>query len=601
MAVAGLCLTLLVLWTLLAYQVLPLPLEEPLFAWLRRQWLMEGVAGLTLLGVISITCAQWRRRLLRPNARWWPAWWLWMGWAAISCVYTIDRGASSRSVLALLSYGLLAYLASALVHSTRDVVVWARLLAAVAVIAALKGLFQYTRTFDETLPLLEHLHHSGLPNLQGWGGEVLRDFLVRKRLTSFFGWPNLFAGFLLLTMPLAAGLSAHATGRIGRLGWAAAGFLLGLCFLLTLSMGGWIAAILTGSFAWWLLIKPKREAASRSAPRLATFITLGVTLILVVCVTSFIVAKRARSVILSSLGSRVVYVQGAVNIMRAHPLIGTGTGTFGLAYRSLMPQEESEGEHSAQHAHNTLLEVGAELGLVGLGCFLAFLWQVGRLMAATLQERSADRTSMVRRGLVIGLVGFFLHSLLEQTFVESVTAPFWWIALGVLSGAALRDHAAGQPTLGRSHGVAGSLLPLVTACLGLLLLTRITAADLWAARGAFADLAGRPEEADQAFANAQRWDPLASRYSLERGERLLKQLRVQPQRRRQLVEQAAQQFERAALLSPWLGYAWLRLGVTRWQLGQADAAIAAMRQAVRKDPNSRAAAELLARMVAAAR
>jgi len=216
---------------------------------------------------------------------------------------------------------------------------------------------------------------------------------------------------------------------------------------------------------------------------------------------------------------------------------------------------------------------------------------VARLIAQSVRHEPASKHGALRGGLAIGLLGFFLHSLLEQTFFEAVTAPFWWIALGLLTGASrLRRSGEGAPAPGGNR-VTSVVLPFALAAALVPLVSRSAIADGWAARGAFLDLANRPEEAASAFAQAQRWDPLASRYPLEQGERLV--TRAAGSERADAarwLRDAQRQFGRAVHLSPRFGVAWLKLGQVSWRLGQRDEAIRAMRQAVRWDPNSRAAA-----------
>ncbi len=595
MAVAGLCTLLIVVWTLCAYGAITLPISESVFAWLRRQWLFEGNALLACLGVLAVTLCSHRRRTL-PRMHWWETWWVWMLWAGLSCLYSIDRGASLRSWFALLSYGLLAAVVCALVQSPKDLLIWMAFLVAAAVVASCEGLFQYFGTFRDTLHLMERLQSSGELHFQGWGEGVVKDFLIRKRIFSVFGWPNLFAGFLLLMIPLAAGLCAHARTRVARIGWAAATGLFGTCLILTLSMGAWIAAILSGSVTWWLLRRPSTSARNaQKAP--ARALAIGAVICGLVCVTSFIAAKRARPLILASTHSRLVYVLGAVNVMRSHPLLGTGLGTFGLGYRALMPLERIEGEHSALHAHNTVLEFGAELGLVGLVCLGLFLWRVWTLIGWATQPHRGGTPLALRRGLAIGLLAFFIHSLLEQTFFEGVTAPFWWIALGLLA-ATRREEVKEEPLGG--HRLRYLYVPVGAAVLGLLVVSRLAAADFWAGQAAVRSLAGEHQRAIEAFERAERMDPLASRYPMEMTELLLKHIQGQsPQEERKILVQAQRQLQQAVALSPWLGYAWLRLGIVTWQLGEHDAAITAVRRAVLRDPNSRAAAVHLGHMLLA--
>src|SRR3989338_2577998 len=156
MVVASLCLILVVLWTLLAYVAIPLPLEDPFFAWVRRQWLMEGVGLLACLGTLGAVWHE-RRRDARPAMAWWPAWLIWLAWGAFSLIYSIDRGASLRRLLAFTSYGLLAYVSSVLIRDKNALRLWVTFLVWVALATVIEGLVQYFRSFDATLPVLERL------------------------------------------------------------------------------------------------------------------------------------------------------------------------------------------------------------------------------------------------------------------------------------------------------------------------------------------------------------------------------------------------------------------------------------------------------------
>jgi tetratricopeptide (TPR) repeat protein len=582
MTLAGASVLALLVWTLLAYLLLPLPFQEPLFTWLRRQWLVEGIAACAFLGWAAAWWVRRRSGLVRPA--WLAPWALWLAWAALGALLSIDRGLTYRQWLAFSSYGLLALVTQQVAAaSPRGPRIWAKLLAGLGIVAALEGWLQYAVTFEQTMPVLERLEATGGLDLSGWGGGVVRDFLQRKRIFSMFGWPNLYAGFLLLVAPVAAGLSAGAARPISRLVWGAAAGAMLVSLVLTLSMGGWFAAVMTGCVWWALRGGGGRSAAGpgrrRPVPRL---LLAGIGVCAALLVGGLVVAKRARPFILHSVSSRLVYLQGAVRVITQRPLTGTGLGTYGVAYHAVKPREGFEGQHTAQHAHNTLLEVTAELGLVGLGVFLWMLWPIGRLVGWAV-GRADPPPPRLARGLGLGVLAFFVHGLLEQSFVEANTAPFWWFALGVL--AAVRGQAApdDRPAPDRTAWAPGLI-----AGAGVLILVRLGAADAWAARAGTLALAGRHEASLEALARAQSWDPATGRYAVERGERLLRGAGSAPLGRREL-EAAREQFERAVAASPWMGHAWRRLGEVCWLLGDADRALAASREAVQRDPNSRQA------------
>jgi len=233
---------------------------------------------------------------------------------------------------------------------------------------------------------------------------------------------------------------------------------------------------------------------------------------------------------------------------------------------------------------------------------------MGFIGVMIVQAARAAPAAPLQRGLAIGLAGFFLHSIVEQTFFEAVAMPSWWIALGVLTAlTALHKADADDPprasrpdVIARRARWAGLWLPLGAAVVSLVMAMRLGAADLWAAQGALVHQAGRLEAADAAFDRAQRWDPWTSRFPLERGRKWVDAAKAAPADAQMVLhERAEAQFARATVLSPWLGSGWFQLGNIRWELGKADEAVAAMQEAVRRDPNSRLAHLVLARMLQA--
>lgn len=585
MTSAGLALILVVVWTIYAYTAIPLPINDSLFSWVRRQWLSELTVLLACAGFLSVLWSGKRRANSVAHAPWWKAWVLWMAWSAISVFYSIDRGTSLRSLVAFTSYGLLAFVAGGLIQNPRDVKIWVRFLVGVSVVACIEGLFQYFGSFKDTLQLMDRLQASGQLDVHGWSVDVFHDFLIRKRIFSLFGWPNLFAGFLLLTLPMSLGL-AYSEKRESRAAWLAVSGLLGTCLVLTLSMGAWIAAVISIIAIAWLARPNKRGANPLH------FVAIAALLLAMIWVGSLIAARRARPYINSSTHSRAVYVQGSANIIRRYPLQGTGIGTFGISYRALMPREDSEGQHSAIHAHNTFLQVASELGLIGLALFV---WMLRPMLAFVVSAAREMKRRPLLFGVASGVLAFFVHSVLEQTFYEGATAPFWWIAVGILTGGFSSQRANSNKATIRSPRIDLRMPALLfTAALSIVVF-RLGMSDVCAAIGGLKGYLNEPRQAVAFFEQAQQWDPLSSKHPFEEGQRLLEESfsARNEEGRLDLLRQAKIQFMRAAKLSPWLGSGWLQLGIVQVKLGDSAEAVGSLAQASKMDPNSRAAARML--------
>lgn len=72
----------------------------------------------------------------------------------------------------------------------------------------------------------------------------------------------------------------------------------------------------------------------------------------------------------TSVGQRLTYWQGSLQIIREHPLIGVGTGGYPEAMKRLYPQEPGR----FSHAHNYYLVLATQYGLLGLVLFIWLCW-----------------------------------------------------------------------------------------------------------------------------------------------------------------------------------------------------------------------------------
>jgi O-antigen ligase len=174
------------------------------------------------------------------------------------------------------------------------------------------------------------------------------------------------------------------------------------------------------------------DAASR---RRLPAIVVGVVgaVVLVAQIVPGQATLRALSVLtgtgagVSSNGRSELWSQ-ALSTFQAHQVMGIGTGGFA----SLNPTE--------MYPHNLLLEVSAELGLLGLALLLGLLISGGVVLVATCRRAvSRDR---VRAALVLSL---FVAALVNAMFSGDVsTNSDVWLALGLGVGLAPEAVRAGR-------------------------------------------------------------------------------------------------------------------------------------------------------------
>ncbi|TMA45063.1 MAG: O-antigen ligase family protein [Deltaproteobacteria bacterium] len=293
-----------------------------------------------------------------------------------------------------------------------------------------------------------------------------------ERVSGPFVNPNHFAAWLEMVIPAAVACVFVVVGRVrGRLRRAAdaargsgmpprqawvsalivhqrrlwaplavcAGLLLmGLAHVASGSRGG-RAALLVGL---GVAGAGMASSAGRSARRrwAAAAVALALVLAAGLSVALWRAADevRAAEAIDVSLASRLAVSAAGAAIVRDHPLLGTGLGSWLHAFRPYQAPPVEGGIWD--HAHNDYLELAAEGGLAGVAVVLLFAFALVRAAArrpapsgpaaapALDRERSApharefelpdwraalEQPSFLRWGLVGGVAAILVHSLID--------------------------------------------------------------------------------------------------------------------------------------------------------------------------------------------
>lgn len=116
-----------------------------------------------------------------------------------------------------------------------------------------------------------------------------------------------------------------------------------------------------------------------------------------------------------------------LSIIRTHPLVGVGLGSYGLAFTQY---DSRNGLFRLEQAHNDYLQLVSDAGIVGLGLGLAFVF----VLFQTGFARS-ETSDTFRRGVAIGaLTGCFavlIHSFFDFTLHTTANALLFLIMAAV--------------------------------------------------------------------------------------------------------------------------------------------------------------------------
>ena len=199
----------------------------------------------------------------------------------------------------------------------------------------------------------------------GWV-DVSRFGDIGGRVCGFFGNPNLFAIFLLLTTPLALWWIFDQKRVVGRIFFSIVYASQVLCLILTWSRGAWLGWMLSATLFLTLCNR-------RTLSTLLALCTCGFGLVFYLPENVLRRFGSIASTTDSSAHYRLNTWRGVLRMLREHPF---GIGSGESAFRTVFPYFAVSGTETVMHAHQVFLEVAVEIGVVGLILFVLVLWGI---------------------------------------------------------------------------------------------------------------------------------------------------------------------------------------------------------------------------------
>ena len=403
--------------------------------------------------------------------------------------------------------------------------------------------------------------------------------LYGAALWGSFPTSNVLAGYLLLGAFCAAGLAGAARGRTGQWSWGLGALLLAAALVGTRSRGGILAAGV-GLLGWGIGAARLLPGRGRRMAALAAAVAIGTAVAVALWEGPASLARWAHLpwALTSDTGEpsfrwrQLVYTWSAAMI-RDHPILGTGPGTFPL----VLGRYQQVPYVTGRYAHNAWLELAAETGIPFTLLLLAgFVLSIRRGLQF-LRAAAPDERPLVL-GILSALLASAAHALLDFDWSLPAIALPICLLLGTLWAAPGEGSGTAQAAAARGPAprILQGAIAVVAAVAFLLGVTRSFALSLQQ-EGRAALTQGAVEEAERAFRAARRLNPAwyAPRYWL--GEVAL---------RRGRREEAVAEMVAGARLNPAAESAF-HLGRSLWAAGRLTEAEAALRRAVALGPATR--------------
>ena len=249
-----------------------------------------------------------------------------------------------------------------------------------------------------------------------------RNRIMSDRVFGTFMYPNGLAAGLLLLLPVTLVFLWQLAPKVRA----------GIRVLFVATLGGCGLACLywSGSKAAWLFMVFLGVLVlghSSLRMRWKRILIYGLLAVGFIGFTVKYVDSAARGK--KSMEARLIYWRAALQTFREHPVLGTGPGTFGAAYKQIKPPNAEW----ARLTHNDYLEQASDSGIIG---FLALTGLIVGSMAY-LYRYSFHKLGHDNTGgfaVWLGLLGLFLHSGMEFNLYYPALAWPAFFLLGWLWG-----------------------------------------------------------------------------------------------------------------------------------------------------------------------
>ena len=274
----------------------------------------------------------------------------------------------------------------------------------------------------------------------------------RNQVFGLFGNVNYFAEYMIVPLPLAISLFFATRNRTRKILLLVGILAMGGSLLLTFTRGSYLAIGISSIFMFLLYLVSQGKSFIKKHKKI--FILILAIIILITFIFTLpnplnkpgtTISKIKKRISISqftqgySIRRRIATWKFTIMMIKDHPLLGSGIGTF--KYNSLNYQAkffDQENNRSlypygvADKAHNEYLQLGAEVGMLGLGIFIWLIISYFRYGLRILKKLK----DKYKQGILIGLMGGVMAVLIDAIFGFPLHLPatlvLFWLFIGLI-------------------------------------------------------------------------------------------------------------------------------------------------------------------------
>lgn len=327
-----------------------------------------------------------------------------LGVYLLSTVFSVSPAHSVNATLRLVTLLVTFYFAVAYVRDEKDLQRLGYTLIAVGSILGLMAIYEY---------FTAHFFFSATPAV-----------VINRRANATFADPNILGRFLVVTFLFSVAELERRIAWKERLLPLLAIFLQGAGLGITGSRGA-ILALAVSTIIFVALI-PRRKVT------LSALVLMVLAIIAAAVLNPVIMARfeSLRTGLLSASGGIREYLwRSGIAMVRDHPIIGVGAGTFSFAFIQIYPYFNPYSTFYVSLSHTAVLTTLAETGFIGF-TVLYFLfaktiqrgWDISRTV-------SNEHLRFLSASTVAGIIAIFISAQGEGRLYEE---PLLWILWAML-------------------------------------------------------------------------------------------------------------------------------------------------------------------------
>lgn len=272
-------------------------------------------------------------------------------------------------------------------------------------------------------------------------------FTEINEITSTIGQKNWISNYLAIIFPVIFSYFLLQREKKNKLIYYLLLSVLYATLMICQSRGIWISISLTLIFAIYIIFKFKfYEIFEKNKKWLIALFIIFLIITIIYSTDNplnksvITVTERAISTFDEkdpSVKTRLLIWGSTLDMIKDKPLLGSGIGTFKMNYLDYQADflkknpDYIKFSGKAAESHNEYLQMGAELGIVGLGIFLSILFVFYSLTLKYLKSKHNNQDRIIIFGLLMGITSFLIHSLFTFPFHVPVLGSSFFILLGL--------------------------------------------------------------------------------------------------------------------------------------------------------------------------